>query len=151
MNMAGENFESIAFLMGVGQQYDGRAVIGDDIDNDGRVDLIVVEDRWTEGQLLHVYRNRMESANHWIGVRLKEEGLGKSPQGARVVIKSGSRPPQVGVVVTGDSIHAQHPTKLHFGLGANETVESIEVIWPGGNRRRVENPTVDAYHDVSFE
>ena len=150
MNIEGERFESVAFLLGVGEQFDGRAVVGDDVDNDGRVDLIVVEDHWSDGQLLHVYQNRMETGHHWIGVRLAEEGLGKSPQGARVIVNLAEGPRQVGVVVTGDSIHAQHPTKLHFGLGATDAIVDIEVIWPGGHRRVIKNPAIDRYHVISW-
>ncbi len=150
MNLGGEGFVNIAWLLGVGFEYDGRAVVGDDLDGDGRVDLMVVEDRWRDGQILHVYRNQLETDNHWIGVRLSEEGPGRSPQGALVTVRTDAGK-QLARVVTGDSIHAQHATTLHFGLGKSATVESIEVRWPGGHTRRIERPAADQYHAVPFE
>ena len=64
MNQEGEDFVNIAFLLGVAFEYDGRAVVADDLDADGRVDLLVVEYK-TEGlnrdfYTLHVYQNRVE-------------------------------------------------------------------------------------------
>ncbi|MCA9199846.1 MAG: CRTAC1 family protein [Planctomycetales bacterium] len=150
MNEAGQKFRSIGFLMGVGQEYDGRAVVGDDLDADGRVDLVVVEDRWQDGQLLHVYQNQWSAPGHWIGVRLQEEGQGRSPHGARVVAQAGERR-WVASVVSGDSIHAQHPATVHFGLGEQNAVDSLEVIWPGGHTQRIENPAVDQYHQVLYD
>lgn len=149
MNLAGKGFVNIGFLMGVGQQYDGRAVISDDIDADGLIDLIVVEDRWSDGQILHVYRNRLDTSNQWIGVRLKEEAGAPSPIGAKVSVITPTET-RVDCVVTGDSIHAQHALALHFGLGTQQKVEAIEVSWPNGDVRRIAAPAVGKYHDVSW-
>jgi hypothetical protein len=148
MNLAGKGFTNIAWLLGVGHEYDARAVVSDDLDADGRVDLIVVEDRWRDGQLAHVYRNTLATPNHWIGVRLRDEGPDKSPLGCKVTVETPSGK-HVGVVTSGDSIHAQHPPTLHFGLGPQERVDAIEVRWPGGQVRRVEKPAVDRYHSIS--
>ena len=147
MNLAGKGFVNIAFLLGLGFEYDARAVVGDDLDGDGRMDLLVVEDRWSDGQLLHVYRNRLETGNHWIGVRLTQEGPEGSPQGAKITVHT-ARGKQPGRIVTGDSIHCQHATTQHFGLGDLDRVEAIEVVWSDGKRSRVESPAVDQFHLV---
>jgi hypothetical protein len=150
MNLAGEGFTSVAWLLGVGHEYDARAVVSDDLDADGRVDLIVVEDRWREGQLAHVYRNTLATPHHWIGVRLREEGPAKSPLGCKVTVETpGGK--HVGVVTCGDSIHAQHAPVLHFGLGSHDRVDAIEVRWPNGRVRRVEKPAIDRYHAIRAE
>ena len=104
MNQNGQHFESIAFLMGVGQEFDGRAVVSDDVDADGRVDLLVVEDRWNSGQKLHIYQNRLANDNHWIGVRLTDQDRGRSVIGCRVTLSCDDYVTSHDVVV-GDSIH----------------------------------------------
>jgi len=119
--------------------------VSTDLDLDGRVDVIVVEDRGNKGQKLHIYRNRIDTKNHWIGVQFREAGDGLSPVGASVTVRTADRT-LVGRLVTGETLMGQHPTTLHFGLAGSEQVESIEVQWVGGVKRTIENPLVDRYH-----
>jgi len=147
MNRGGKGFVNVGFLLGVGHEYDGRAALSDDLDGDGRMDLVVVEDNWTHGQKLHVYRNELETGHHWIGIRFKEERGKPSPIGAQVtVIASDGR--HVGRIVTGETVFGQHAYKLHFGLGEATEVESIEVRWLNGATVRMEKPKVDQWHAV---
>lgn len=148
MNQDGKSFLNIAWLMGVADEFDGRAALSEDLDGDGKPDLLTVEDRWSDGQLLHVHRNVFPTKNHWIGLRLSEQGA-ISPIGAmaRVLVKG--RAPQVGAIVTGETLHGQHSTQLHFGLGQTQEVEAIEVTWPGGKTKRLDKPAVDRYHTVT--
>jgi hypothetical protein len=147
MNRSGEGFVNVAFLMGLADEFDSRAAVSADVDLDGRVDVIVVEDRGLKGQKLHIYRNQIETENHWIGVQLREEGGGLSPVGASVTVRTADRT-QVGRIVTGETLMGQHPTTVHFGLAGSQQVESIEVRWVGGVTRIVENPEIDRYHLV---
>jgi enediyne biosynthesis protein E4 len=149
LNHPGTGFENMAFLLGVAQEFDGRAVVSDDLDADGRLDLAVVEYRTdTMSQRLHVLRNEYESSRHWIGVRLKSGPGFSQPDGAVVTARSGSRA-WVKPVVTGDSFTAQHARTVHFGLGATTAVDSIEVAWANGKVSRLAHPAPDRYHDAS--
>ena len=65
---------NVAFLLGLADEFDSRAAVSTDLDLDGRVDVVVAEDRGNKGQKLHIYRNRIETENHWIGVQFREEG-----------------------------------------------------------------------------
>jgi hypothetical protein len=145
MNRDGGGFVNVAFLMGVADSFDSRSAVSGDLDLDGRVDLVVVEDHGLKGQRLHVYRNRLETGNHWIGIRLLEEGNGISPVGASVSVHTAEQT-HVGQIVTGETVSGQHPTTRHFGLGASTRVESIEVRWPNGMTRIVHDPEIDRYH-----
>jgi hypothetical protein len=126
-------------------------MVATDVDFDGRVDLMVVENpshlTKSEGQVLHIYRNTGPAGRRWIGVRLREHGGGYSPQGAKVTVKSGDAT-LVRLVVSGDSFRAQHPPIVHFGLGERERVDSVEVRWPNGRVSRLEGAEVNRYHDV---
>jgi hypothetical protein len=125
--------------------------VTDDLDGDGRVDLVVIEEQTRELRpalhVVHVKRNLLRTRHHWIGVRLREEGSGFTPLGARVVVTS-TRGRQVTQLVTGDSYLAQHPTVAHFGLGAVDRIDAIEVRWTNGSTRRLLGPEVDRYHTV---
>ncbi len=147
MNLAGRGFVNVAFLMGVADSFDSRSAVSGDFDGDGRVDLVVVEDHGLKGQKLHVYRNRLETGNHWIGVRLREEGNGISPVGASVSVRTAEQT-HVGKIFTGETVLGQHSTTLHFGLGNSTHVEAIEVRWPNGITRVVRNPEIDRYHRI---
>jgi hypothetical protein len=148
MNRSGKGFVNVAFLMGVADAFDGRSALSGDLDLDGLVDLVVVEDLATKGQKLHVYRNQLETQNTWIGVQLREEGGGVSPVGASVAVRTADRT-HVGRVVTGDTIMGQHSPTLHFGLGRETRVDALEVRWPGGATRVLQNPEIGRYHYVA--
>ena len=98
-------------------------------------------------RVVKIFENTWTSPRHWIGVRLTG-GPGVSPIGARVlVVRPGGR--QADVFVTGDSAKCQHAHLKHFGLGADETVEFLEVRWPNGTVQRLEHPGIDRYHDLT--
>ena len=149
LNKPGLGFENLAFLMGAADEFDARAVISEDFDLDGRVDLAVVEYRTdTMSQRLHVWRNQYESPHAWIGVRLKSGPGMLAPDGAVVTARSGSRA-WVKPMVTGDSFTAQHARTAHFGLGEAAAVDAIEVLWPNGTVTRLMAPALGRYHDIS--
>lgn len=147
-NLDGKEFVNVGYLMGIGHEYDGRAVVSNDLNGDGRLDLLVVEDRWQDGQLLHVYQNELGTDHHWIGVRFVDRPGGESPLGATVVCTddAGNRHPQV--VVAGDSIHAQHATQVHFGLGTKTDVQQIEIRYASGRVEKLDRPKADQVHRV---
>lgn len=142
-------FHNIGWLMGVSFEYDSRAVVTDDLDNDGRMDLLVVQNWGTignSGTVLHVYRNESETNGHWIGVKLREE-KGGSSVGARITLLTPNGK-QIRSIVTGDSYASQHSTTKHFGLGAETTIDAIEVIWSNGRVTRLNHPKADRYHTI---
>lgn len=159
MNRREKGFLNVGFLMGVAFEADGRSVVSDDLDADGRVDLIVLENRVLPGprveQSVRLVRNLVqnlvknghESENHWIGVRLREGGPHFSPLGARVTLHAagGAR---AACIAAGDSVYAQHAPVVHFGLGASDRADAIEVRWASGAARRLEAPAIDRYHLV---
>jgi hypothetical protein len=147
MNRNGTGFANVAWLLGVGDAFDSRSAVSDDLDGDGRVDLLVTEDHGLAGEVLHVYRNRLETGGGWIGVRLREGGGGVSPVGAAVAVRTPERV-HVAKLVTGDSLMGQHPTTVHFGLGGSTRVESIEVTWTGGRRQLLRDPEPGRYHEL---
>jgi enediyne biosynthesis protein E4 len=149
LNLEGQRFLEIGHLMGVGIEVDARNVAAADLDGDGRVDLIFTTfETWPEErQTLQVYRNNLTTTGNWIGVRLREEGTGRSPIGALVTLHRPDGPTR-RPVVTGDSHRTQHPPILHFGLGELQAVERIEVRWTDGRTTLLPNPAINRYHDV---
>jgi hypothetical protein len=153
MNLAGKDFARVEFLMGVASESDSRGVVSEDLDGDGRLELLYVqfEDETPDNAkyTLHVLHNRLETGHRWVGVRLTESADGPSPIGAEIAVKTdGGR--QIHRIVTGDSFSSQHSTIAHFGLGDAQTIDAIEVRWPDGARSVVQGPQPDRYYDVTW-
>ncbi|MSU21973.1 MAG: CRTAC1 family protein [Pedosphaera sp.] len=149
LNQRGASFIEIGHLLGVGMEQDSRNVVSDDLDGDGRIDLLVTSfEAWPEGkQTLRVYKNTLNGSGNWIGFRLREEGDGRSPVGTRLTIRYGDHI-NVRQIVTGDSYRSQHANTVHFGLGTNSQVDSVEIRWPDGETAVLRDPAVNRYHSV---
>ncbi len=104
----------------------GRGVAAGDLDNDGRVDLVVIH---RDGPAALLW-NRSPSG-HWLGVRLRGTRSGKTPIGARVTCRVGDRS-IVRFLTSGTGYLSAHDPRLWFGLGDATTVDRLEVQWPGG-------------------
>ncbi|MCA9196841.1 MAG: CRTAC1 family protein, partial [Planctomycetales bacterium] len=144
MNRADQGFLNVGFLLGVAFEYDSRAVVGADLDMDGRPDLIVAQYEFI-GQgfelSLHVYQNQLSTTNNWIGINLDRPNK-PSPLGAKVMLETDEQT-TVGTYVAGDSFLSQHPPVLHFGLGT-QTPQKITIQWPDGSQEILE-PSVNQY------
>lgn len=146
MNLNGTGFINVAFLMGVAFIEDGRTVLSDDFDSNGRPDLLLrsihvqqsagpaVKPKAPPGlasvaprlsviksNRLRLVRNEWPEGNNWVGVRLYEDLNAPSPIGAKIVVKYDGGE-HVAQIVTGDSYRAQHAPMKHFGLGDSESV-----------------------------
>jgi len=152
LNEEGRRFTNVAFLLGVSHEFDSRGVVSEDLDLDGRPELIVVEQRWEAGtgdvnQRVHILTNESNQGGHWIGVRL----TGAEALGATLVLKRTDGVTEILPVVTGESMLSQHSLTKHFGLGSSTKVESLEVWWPYGKITRVNQPAIDKYHEIRKE
>ena len=104
----------------------GRGTAAGDLDNDGRVDLVVVHREAPAA----VLRNASEGG-HWVGLRLVGERSGKTPVGARVTCRAGGRT-SARWLTGGTSYLSSNDPRLFFGLGPVRTIERLEVRWPSG-------------------
>lgn len=132
----GEAFHDLAPLVPAlaGPQV-GRGLAAADYDGDGDLDVVIL--RHGEEPLL--LRNDVGGGS-WLKLRLRSRparpgsahGRG---EGARVFVDVAGRRLRRGVG-GGGSYLSQGSLVVHFGLGAAESVDAVEVRWPGGGRDR---------------
>ncbi len=148
MNQAGTNFLEIGFLLGLSHELDCRNVVAEDLDADGKVDLVFTTyEEWPEPkQSLYVFQNQLPASGNWIGLNLREGGNGFSPVGAKITLPG--EKPQMRQVVTCDSYRAQQGTSVHFGLGGATNVDSIQIRWPNGQVQVLQQPAINQTHLV---
>jgi hypothetical protein len=147
LNQGGRVFLEAGYLMGVALEQDSRNVVADDLDGDGRVDLLVTTFQvWPEAkQTLRVYKNTLEGGGNWIGFRFRESGPGRSTVGVQVTLHCQGRE-LVKQLTTGDSHRAQHSGSVHFGLGSGERVDTATARWPDGRAVTLREPALNRYH-----
>ena len=116
----------------------GRALAVGDLDNDGRPDLLMA---CLDAPLMYAH-NRTEGGHH-LTLRLEGTTSNRDAVGARVTLTAGGRT-RVAWRVGGGSYQTAGDTRLHFGLGDADRVESIEVRWPSGRVDRLGSLPADA-------
>ena len=105
----------------------GRGLAIGDIDNDGRMDAIVLD----QNEPLVYLHNRTAAPGHFIRFSLEGTRSNRDGVGARVTIRSGGRS-RVSERYGGGSYQSASDPRLQFGLGALQQVDSVEVRWPSG-------------------
>jgi hypothetical protein len=91
---------------------------------------------------LAYFHNQTERAFHFVTFRLEGTKSNRDGVGARVVVTTGSRR-QVAQRSGGGSYLSASDGRLHFGLGASTSVESVQVRWPSGRLDRWKNIAAD--------
>lgn len=128
-NEKGEKFSDQTEKSNIIAKIVGRGASFGDIDNDGDLDVGIVENN---GRFL-LLRNDGGNQNHWIKVRLQGTVTNRDALGSLVKITSGGIT-QSQYVRSGGSFLSESQRVLTFGIGQNDSVESVEVQWLSGEK-----------------
>jgi hypothetical protein len=124
---------------GVAAPHCSRGCAFGDFDNDGDLDVLIVNLNEPPSLL----RNDVTGSNNWIKVKLEGVVSNRSAIGARVLLRSdvsGASRTVAQAVVSQSSFYSANDPRLHFGLGSRRTAD-LEIIWPNGRR--------DTFKDVA--
>jgi hypothetical protein len=117
-----------------------RGVALGDLDNDGKIDVIVSH----MNEPVAVLRNVSAGGHHWLGVELARAGHA-DVVGTRVVLEAGGRK-QTRFAKGGGSYASSPDRRLVFGLGGTERIDKLTVFWPDGKQQEWSGLAVDRYH-----
>jgi hypothetical protein len=126
-NLGNGHFRDVSATMGPGMtaRYSSRGAAFGDFDNDGGMDVLILNMNELPSLLKNVGGNRQ----NWIKIKLVGTKCNRTAIGARVRVVTGKHI-QMDEVNSGASVMSQNDLRLHFGLGSAETVDLIEVKWP---------------------
>jgi hypothetical protein len=118
----------------------GRGVAFVDLDNDGRVDVVISH----MNEPVTVLRNIAAPEHHWLGVQLLGAGHA-DVVGAKVVLEAGGRK-QTRFAKGGGSYASSSDRRLVFGLGKTEKIDRLTVTWPDRTQQEWTSLLSDRYH-----
>jgi hypothetical protein len=126
-NLGDGKFKDVSPGMGPGvnEHYSSRGAAFGDYDNDGDIDVLILNLNDPPSLL----RNDGGNANNWIKIKLIGTQCNRTAIGARVRVITGKHA-QMDEVTSGTSVMSQSDLRLHFGLGKVQVIDLIEVKWP---------------------
>lgn len=144
-NLQDGTFEDVSMSSGLNQVPLAcrRGAAFGDINNDGLVDIAILN----VGEPPTLLVNRSQNGNHRVLFRLIGKKSNRAAIGARVTIAAGGQK-SFDEVKAGSSYLSQNDLRLHFGLGAAKTMETVEVRWPNGNTELLRDVAADAIYTI---
>ena len=112
-----------------------------DFDGDGDLDMAINN----YDSPARFYRNEQRTSNNWIEFHLEGTRSNRDAIGARVEIRFGENR-RFEDVVSGKGFLSQNPKTLHFGLGKADKVDEMIVIWPSGEKQKIQDLAADKLH-----
>jgi hypothetical protein len=122
----------------------GRGAAFGDIDEDGDLDLLIGQ----AGRAFKLLRNESEGLGNWVRISLRGDSGNSNGIGARITLTAGSSV-QRRLVQPARSYLSSMELPVTFGLGAQETIDRIEVEWPGGAVTRIDGVAVNQHLQIN--
>ena len=135
-NVGGGVFENVSNQLGpdlLAPRVSRGAAVAD-FDNDGDLDILVSNN----GQAAQLLRNEGGNTNHWLEVFLIGTKSNRDGVGARLKLTAGDLA-LYDQRKGGMSYQSAHDPRLHFGFGAREKIDALEITWPSGTVTKLAN------------
>jgi enediyne biosynthesis protein E4 len=146
-NLGNGKFADISATAGPDFQLEAahRGVAFGDLDNDGRVDMVVSV---LDGPA-KLFHNITENGNHWILLKLVGTKSNRMGIGAQIELTTEDGKKQWNEVTTAVGYASSSDPRVHFGLGKNDKVKEINIRWPSGIRQVLKDVPADQILTVS--
>jgi len=135
-NEGGGKFRDVSLELGkyFSQEFVGRGACLGDYDNDGDLDIFIVN----LNDHCVFLRNNKGNQNNWLILKLTGTTSNRDGIGARVKLTAGGKT-QTAQKKSTTGYLSQNDPRMHFGLSKNELVSRIEITWPSGKVQTLEN------------
>jgi enediyne biosynthesis protein E4 len=120
-----------------------RGLAVGDLFNDGHLEIVIEN---LEGEPM-ILRTQGGERNHWINFELQSGKGNRLALNARIRLTAGDLV-QEDEVRSGGSYLSQNDLRLHFGLGAHEKAEKVEIFWPSGKVETLAGLNADHFYIV---
>ena len=126
-NLGNGQFKDVSASVGPGiaERFSSRGAAFGDFDNDGDIDVLVLN----MNDVPSLLRNDGGNKQNWIKIKLVGTKCNRTAIGVRIRVVTGSHS-QIDEVRSGSSVMSQSDLRLHFGLGKAQTIDLLEVKWP---------------------
>lgn len=141
-NLGDGRFKDVTAQCGPGvlTPHSSRGCAFGDFDNDGDVDVLVMNMNEPPSLLRNDYNGggAGRGANNWLKLKLIGVKSNRSAIGARVRLKTGAHL-QAQEISSQSSYYSHNDARLHFGLGSSKKADQIEIRWPSGETEIVKD------------
>jgi len=142
-NVEGKSFVDVSEAVGLRKlkPRSGRGVAFGDIDNDGDVDVLIVNKNDTPTLL----RNDGGNRNNWLVIRAEGVKSNRSGIGARLTVTAGGTR-RIFDVRSSESYLSSNDLRVFIGMAFLKEADQIEIRWPSGQVDRDQNVAVDTFY-----
>ena len=140
-NVDGKSFADVSEEMGkdfLHRGYQRGSAFGD-LNNDGSMDIVVT----SLNEAPRILMNTADSGNHWLLVSLTGRKSARDAIGARLKLTTASGRVLYNHVAISVGFMSSSDKRVHFGLGQETKIRSLEIRWPSGIEQTLRDLSTD--------
>jgi hypothetical protein len=139
-------YKNVSAQSGVifGQDFPSRGLAAGDYDNDGDIDVLIINN----GAAPILLRNEGGNQNNWLGVQLIAKQSNPGAVGAMITWASAGIK-RSRLKTSGGSYLASHDPREVLGIGQANKVDSLEIKWPSGRIDKLTNLAINKYIKIT--
>ena len=140
-NLDGKSFADVSIAMGAAFTRKGfhRGSAFSDLNNDGSLDIVVTG----INERPRILINGGTAGAHWLLLDLQATRSSRDAIGAKIKVTTASGRMLHNHVSVSTGLMSSSDRRVHFGLGAESAISSIEIRWPGGQVQTLSDVKAD--------